>query len=134
MACDICRANDKELSSLRDCYQTKDVKQVCPDCLKEINRQLSNVRSVTHNLLVSLMKRFTKELRGEPDKAEEELRRQDAIATISWLYPPDSQFEETAKVGRELLNEARLDPSKWRDEDTEVLVRFSQLCRERHGD
>lgn len=58
MACDICGVRGTEMRDLRDVYKTDRVHQVCPECEKALNDQLSKQRSVTHNILVDWMKRF----------------------------------------------------------------------------
>lgn len=61
MACDLCGKTGTRLSDLLTIYQTKDVQQICPDCTEVVNKHLSKVKSVTHNILVELMNRFFKE-------------------------------------------------------------------------
>lgn len=58
--------------------------------------------------------------------------RDEAIQNISALYPTDSEYPNTNEVGKNLLEEARRlagSPRTWRDEKTEVLVRYAELCR-----
>lgn len=54
------------------------------------------------------------------------MNREEAISIIDELYPADSGYEETAKIGRELLDQAKR--SAWRTEPTEVLIKYAQLC------
>lgn len=58
MACDICGNNSGPLIDLRDVYKTEEVKQICGACERVVNKHLTKVQGVTHNILVSLMKRF----------------------------------------------------------------------------
>ena len=58
MACDICGETGTELSPLLDSYQTKEIKAVCPDCLKVINKELWKIKELTNNIRESLFKRF----------------------------------------------------------------------------
>lgn len=62
--------------------------------------------------------------------------RDEAINTIEALYPTDCEFANTNEVGRNLLAEAqrlvRKTPT-WRDEPTEVLIKYAELCREYEG-
>jgi len=58
MACDICGKVGIETVTLLDSYQTNTIKVICPECEKVVNSHLSKVRSVTHNILCDLMKRF----------------------------------------------------------------------------
>lgn len=57
-----------------------------------------------------------------------EMDRDTAIRIISDHYPPDSDFIDTAEIGWRLLEEARNDIKDWREESTEVLKRFAELC------
>lgn len=66
MACDICGSNKQTLESLRDIYATDHIKQVCPDCVSVINKQLSKIQSATTNIQKSLLMRFMEVLKGEP--------------------------------------------------------------------
>lgn len=63
MACDICGKNTNPLADLLDVYQTEEIRQVCRDCEKAINRQLSKVRAVTHNIFVDLARRAMRGMR-----------------------------------------------------------------------
>lgn len=56
------------------------------------------------------------------------MTRDKAIEIIEQLFPPDAPYESTAKKGQELLRQAKRDVSAWRQEPTEVLIRFAQLC------
>lgn len=53
-----------------------------------------------------------------------------AISIIEGLYPPDSHFPDTAKIGKELLQEAKDYFSNWRNEPEEILCYFAGLCIE----
>ena len=54
--------------------------------------------------------------------------REQAIQQIEGLFPTDSQYEETNKVGERLLSQAKREVNGWRTEPTEVLIRYAQLC------
>ena len=54
--------------------------------------------------------------------------REQAIQQIEGLYPVDSQYETTNKVGERLLAQARMEKQGWRTEPTEVLIRYAELC------
>lgn len=59
--------------------------------------------------------------------------RDEAVKTINALYPTDSEYPRTNKVGKNLLAEAQRLVAKvrtWRDEPTEVLIKYAELCRE----
>lgn len=65
MACDICGKNDETLEDLREIYATKEIRQVCSGCQKIIDKQLSKVRAVTHNILRELVRRFVRNMKQE---------------------------------------------------------------------
>lgn len=54
--------------------------------------------------------------------------REEAIIQIEALYPPDSEYPETAEVGKGIMEKAKSDVHGWRCEPTEVLIRAAQLC------
>ena len=54
--------------------------------------------------------------------------RKKAIETIELLFPADSQYPESAKIGKELLKQAQEEVNNWRNEPTPVLIRYAQLC------
>ena len=54
--------------------------------------------------------------------------REYAIEVIESLFPADSQFIDTAEIGRKLLEQAKSEVSGWRTEPTEVLIRYAELC------
>jgi hypothetical protein len=63
------------------------------------------------------------------------MKREEAIQHIENLYPADSQYENTAKVGRELLEQAKRETAAtWKTESTEVLIRYAQLCLDKDKD
>jgi hypothetical protein len=51
-----------------------------------------------------------------------------AIQIIEGLYPPDSEYPESAEIGKRLLEQAKQEVQGWRTESEEVLTRFAQLC------
>lgn len=60
--------------------------------------------------------------------------REDAIDVIESLYPADSDYPDTAKVGQELLERAERDVAGWRTKPDAVLFRYAALCLEREGE
>ncbi len=56
------------------------------------------------------------------------MNREQAIANIEGLYPADSQYIQTAEIGKKLLEQAKMEVQGWRNEPTEVLIRYAQLC------
>ena len=67
MACDICGKVGVPLNPLRDIYQTKDIHDMCNDCEKVINKQLSVLQSSTAKTQQALLKRFMTVLSGKDD-------------------------------------------------------------------
>lgn len=65
MACDICKNNTKSLTDLREIYQTDAVKQVCPDCNKVLDKELSKIQSAVSNIQCGWFKNRIKQLMGE---------------------------------------------------------------------
>jgi|ThiBiot_750_plan_1041556.scaffolds.fasta_scaffold107505_1 hypothetical protein len=58
MACDICGKTGTALYDLRETYQTDDIKVICQDCEKVVNKQLRSIQSMTARLQCALLKRF----------------------------------------------------------------------------
>ena len=56
MACDICKNNTKSLVDLREIYQTEEVRQVCPDCNKVLDKELSKIQSAVSNIQIGWFK------------------------------------------------------------------------------
>jgi len=56
------------------------------------------------------------------------MNREQAIQQIEGLFPTDSQYEETNKIGERLLAQAKREVEGWRTEPTEVLIRYAELC------
>ncbi len=54
--------------------------------------------------------------------------REEAIQQIEGLFPADSQYKETNKMGERLLAQAKKEVEGWRNESTPVLVRYAELC------
>ena len=61
-------------------------------------------------------------------KKEREMDREQAIQQIEGLYPTDSQYTETNKIGERLLAQAKREVIGWQNEPTEVLIRYAELC------
>ena len=61
------------------------------------------------------------------------MTRDEAIAHIEVLYPPDSTYPDTRALGQAMLQEARhVAGSDWRDEPVEVLVLLAELQLDRN--
>lgn len=57
------------------------------------------------------------------------MNRDEAIQTIEGLYPADSEYDDTAAIGEVLLRQARFGRAHdWRNEPTDILVRYAELC------
>ncbi len=54
--------------------------------------------------------------------------REEAIKAIDFLFPADSEYPASAKLGQELLEQAKREVVGWRTEPTEVLIRYAELC------
>lgn len=61
------------------------------------------------------------------------MTRDEAIGHIEALYPADSEYEDTAEVGRGLLERAKREALDWRNEPDVVLIRYAELCMARAG-
>ena len=58
------------------------------------------------------------------------MTREEAISIIEGLYPADSEYENTAAIGAQLLEQAKSEIQSWKTEPTPVLIRYAQLCME----
>jgi hypothetical protein len=58
------------------------------------------------------------------------MTRNEAIRAIDSLYPADAVHPVTAKIGRELLEQAKREVNGWRNEPDDVLIRYAELCIE----
>jgi len=54
--------------------------------------------------------------------------REQAMQQIEGLFPTNSQYEETTKIGERLLAQAKREVEGWRSESTPVLIRYAELC------
>ena len=54
--------------------------------------------------------------------------REQAIQEIEGLFPTDSQYDKTNEVGERLLAQAKREVVGWRNEPTEILIRYAELC------
>lgn len=52
--------------------------------------------------------------------------RNKAIQIIEGLFPADSEYPDTAEIGKKLLTQAKT--KSWRDEPIDVLIRYANLC------
>ena len=65
MACDICKNNTKSLVDLREIYQSEEVRQVCPDCEKVLNVELSKIQVAAGKIQRGWFKNRIKQLLGK---------------------------------------------------------------------
>lgn len=56
-----------------------------------------------------------------------EMEKQDIIRDIEALYPIDSGYEDTSKIGEQLLLGA-IRETDWRELPIEVLIKYRQQC------
>ena len=55
--------------------------------------------------------------------------REELIDNIEGLWPADSEYEDTARLGRQILEESRVEAKVgWRDEPVEVLRIYAEKC------
>ena len=74
MACDICgkTASGTALEEILPQYQTRTVKQICPDCLRVANKALAQMRDVANVLTKNLFKRYLDMARAKAQGLEPE--------------------------------------------------------------
>lgn len=65
MACDMCGKRGVGLVILNDGYQTDEVKDICRECEKSLERHLSRMLRQTDGILRTFMKRFVMNKREE---------------------------------------------------------------------
>lgn len=63
MACDICGKTGVELEDLLKSYATKQIQQVCPGCLKTVNKQLWDIKELSTKFTQTGLKRFMRVMR-----------------------------------------------------------------------
>lgn len=51
-----------------------------------------------------------------------------AISNIEGLFPIDSQYEETNRIGERLLAQAKRECEDWRNLPDAILFRYAELC------
>ena len=58
MACDICGKNTEVLETIKDQYQTDEIKQICSTCCNDINDHIWELTKMMNKLNDSWTKRF----------------------------------------------------------------------------
>jgi hypothetical protein len=71
MACDICGKTGRNLEQLRDCYQLKEIKEVCDSCKTKLNKQLSKLQRNMHFQMELALKAHMLGLRRKARKERE---------------------------------------------------------------
>lgn len=61
MACDVCGVKVDSLEPLRDCYQTDDIKSVCPECRRIADKELGKLNTWLYRVRRELLKRVLKQ-------------------------------------------------------------------------
>lgn len=74
MACDICGKRGTALADLLDGYKTADIKAICPECERIVNKQVWKIRDVQDGFLKTLVKRFMTERALSITSAQSEAR------------------------------------------------------------
>ena len=59
------------------------------------------------------------------------MTRENAIETIEYLYPADSDYPDTRKIGIQLLEQAKRDADNWRNLPDATLIRYAELCQQK---
>lgn len=57
MACDVCGAKVEYTEPLRDCYQTDNIKALCPECMRVADKELDKLNTWLYRVRQSLLKR-----------------------------------------------------------------------------
>lgn len=70
--CDICGKScySFELEHLRSMYETKDIKEICSECSKEVNKVLDKITDIYHNHKNNCLKRFMYNLKNKSIKKQ----------------------------------------------------------------
>jgi hypothetical protein len=68
MACDICGKTGIHLERFRNDYQTKNIKEACSDCVKEVNDHIWKIRALNNKIEKSFTLRFIENLKGKFSK------------------------------------------------------------------
>lgn len=66
--CDICGKENVYTDTLRERYETKEIKEACTDCIHEVNKVLDKFQSIVLNAQASFLKQFIINLRSKKEK------------------------------------------------------------------
>lgn len=61
MSCDICGAKVESTAPLRDCYQTDDIKSLCPTCMQIADKELTKLNTWVYKVRNALLKNILKQ-------------------------------------------------------------------------
>lgn len=65
MACDTCGKTGKPIDNILEIYQTDEIKQICDDCARTVNKHLHKLQRMTGLIQRDLLRSFLRRLRGE---------------------------------------------------------------------
>lgn len=68
MACDICGKTGVQLEPLLEPYQTKQIKDICPDCSRIVGNKNSALMTLMQKMRAALLVRFMRERRAKYKK------------------------------------------------------------------
>ena len=54
--------------------------------------------------------------------------KENVIRSIEELYPPDSEYDDTAEIGQRFLLSAVMNKMDWRELPLNVLIEMNQFC------
>ncbi len=63
MRCDICGKRTQDLTALLSIYKTDEIEDICHDCQKEVNDQLSKLQRITFRMNEHWLKKFMRNLK-----------------------------------------------------------------------
>ena len=64
-SCDVCGCRTEILIELREIYQTNEIREICPDCEKIVNKKLSALQSAVSQIQLGWMKRFMENIKNK---------------------------------------------------------------------
>lgn len=70
MACDVCGKKGTTLNDLLKQYSTNDIKAVCPDCERVINKQHSELTDAVFKIRAEWLKRFIRNRKDHYDNQD----------------------------------------------------------------
>ncbi|WP_043062340.1 hypothetical protein [Brucella anthropi] len=66
--CDICNEHSAYVNEVREIYRTDDIRDICSDCEKIVNKQLRKIQTAHGSAQQSLLKRFMRVLKRGGDR------------------------------------------------------------------